>query len=262
MQYIFISPRVHGSSCWPTQPLSGTSIFKQLSLRPQKMDIDLEPWLNGLNYRVVLVAGQQRKRDKREEEQRNEMKIEKDKGEGQKEWGRLVELSKILVLQMGSLFFCAFCNHPYMPNAWASFQSSCIYLPIGFKESEDFLFGLLKRKKKGWTILNVKQNNPAESVDLSKSGWPSVSQPCLAQTVYQSAALLKPPWCTALLMGPGAAGNRFVRASPVVSDSPDINKLTCDKNINEVSVSHAATMKTPVRNVYFWCSVHRHTTED
>lgn len=44
-------------------------------------------------------------------------------------------------------------------------------------------------------------------------------------------------------MGPGAAGNRFVRASPVVSDSPDINKLTCGENINKVSGNYAAKMK-------------------
>lgn len=72
VSYIWIRPRARLGSCWPTQPPLGTSIFKQLRLKPRKMDIDLGPWLNGLNYRVVLVAGQQRERDKREEERRED----------------------------------------------------------------------------------------------------------------------------------------------------------------------------------------------
>lgn len=72
VSYICIGLQARGSPCWPTHPLFKTSTFKRLSLRPRKMDIDLQPQVKGLNYRVVdaVVAGQQREQDRREEEKR------------------------------------------------------------------------------------------------------------------------------------------------------------------------------------------------
>lgn len=59
------------------------------------MDIDLKPWLNGLNYRVVLVAGQQREGDKREEKEEVELKWrEKQTGGGKADMGGIESLPK------------------------------------------------------------------------------------------------------------------------------------------------------------------------
>lgn len=69
-------------------------------------------------------------------------------------------------------------------------------------------------------------------MNLRKSGPPSVT-----------VNLLKPPSCTALLMGLVAAENRFLSASPLSFDIRGINAFTCDRNIKEVSVNYTVKMK-------------------
>lgn len=155
------------------------------------MDIDLEPWLNGLNYRVVLVAGHQREWDERVEiEQRGR---ERQKGRGNRETRSIERISP---LPCRPLSFSLFINSPpsspvqsfhtpkqHHPGLYAvmsqlALEESAVEglsLPIQPRLlSSKNANCMLGAQDDAWSWMQS-PNDPSESVNLCGSGRPAVA---------------------------------------------------------------------------------------
>lgn len=86
--------------------------IKRLSLRLREMDIDLEPWLNGLNYRVVLGAGQQR--DRGGGGDRTKMEVETKDRRKKGDWRSIEGVHQSLCVA-GCFYSLASITHPESP---------------------------------------------------------------------------------------------------------------------------------------------------
>lgn len=189
------SPQAHGSPCWPTAPLSETRKFKRLSRRPGKMDIDLEPWLNGLNYRVVLVAGQRREWDEMKEE---EVEIERRERQKKGETGGIEGVNQSICLadRFLSLWLFSSIAHPAARWNHTPEHHPGLYAVMSQLASQESAVGglslsiqprLLSGKnancmlggKEHTHLEYITPDDPSESVNLARSGRPgSRSQTC------------------------------------------------------------------------------------
>lgn len=210
-------------------------------LRPRKMDIDLEPWLNGLNYRVVLVAGQSKERDEREEEEEERRENRgggRDKREEEEEKQGVLKESICLCLQTAFFLLAsiahpaALCNHAVLPSIILVFMQFWANWLWRNRQSGGLSFSIQPRllsSKNANCMLGAKEdasswiqnsNDPSESVNLGGCGRPAVAvgRVWYKQLINQPSSF-KLLSFMALLMVLGPAENHFLSASPVSPES-------------------------------------------